>query len=411
VQLVNPLGQVLADTTLIIRTGALPPDMPTSIVASEQTGAALGGEFTLVSNFSATNPQMPLMVDNYGDIRWVLDYRTCPELAGLYYDCGINRLQNGNFYFGDDTTSRLFEVDAYGTIVNRWDLPGYTFHHEVYEKPDGNFLVSVTKKGSTHPDGSPTIEDYVVEVDRHANQLVNVWDLKQSLDETRHALEADPSDWVHVNALLYDPSDHTIIVSGRHQGVAKLTYDNRVVWLLAPHRGWKTNHQGQDLRNYLLAPLDASGQAIADTAVVSGSANHDAFEWNWYQHSIQLMPNGDLLLFDNGTNRNFIRNAPAHYSRAVEYRIDPAARTVRQIWTYGKERGADTYSVIVSRVQYLPAVNHILFCPGYQVPNTTGSGGKIIEVDYATKQPLLQIEMSAANQWGFHRAQRMGLYP
>jgi arylsulfate sulfotransferase len=144
---------------------------------------------------------------------------------------------------------------------------------------------------------------------------------------------------------------------------------------------------------------------------VSGATNHPTFEWNWYQHSIQLMPNGDLLLFDNGTNRNFVRNAPTHYSRAVEYRINAAARTVQQIWTYGEDRGDETFSTIVSRVQYLPAVNHIMFCPGYDVPNTSGSGGKIIEIDYATKQPLLQLELSAANQWGFHRAQRMGLYP
>jgi arylsulfate sulfotransferase len=411
VQLVNPSGQALADTTLTIQTGPLPADMPTVRLAEGAPPSGLGGDFTLVSNFSASDPQVPLVLDNYGDIRWLLDYSSNPDLAHLYYDCGINRLQNGNYYFGDKTTSRLYEVDVFGTIVNRWDLPGYTFHHEMYEKPDGNFLVSVSKTGSTHPDGSPTTEDYVVEVDRHANQLVHVWDLKQSLNENRHALEPDPTDWLHVNALLYDPSDNTIIVSGRHQGVVKLTYDNQVKWLLAPHRGWGPNRLGQDLRQTLLAPLDANGAPIADTAVVAGSANHPDFEWNWYQHSIQLMPNGDLLLFDNGTNRNFVRNAPAHYSRAVEYRIDPVARTVRQVWTYGKERGDDTFSVIVSRVQYLPGVNHIMFCPGYNVPNGAGSGGKIIEVDYATKQPLFELSLSAANTWGFHRAQRMGLYP
>ncbi len=411
VALVNPTGQVLADTTLTIQTAALPPNMPTDLVTAEPTGAALGADFTLVSNFSAANPQMPLIVDNYGDIRWLLDYRTLAELGQLSYDCGISRLQNGNYCFGDKTTSQLFEVDVYGTVINRWSLPGYTFHHELYEKPDGNFLVTVNKNGSTHPDGTATDEDYVVEIDRHANRVLYEWDLKQSLNENRHALEPDPVDWVHANAVLYDPSDNTIIVSGRYQGVVKLTYDNHVKWLLAPHRGWGPNRQGQDLSQLLLTPLDASGQAIADTAVGNGSANHPDFEWNWYQHSIQLMPNGDLLLFDNGTNRNFIHGAPTHYSRAVEYRLDPGARTVRQIWTYGKERGDDTYSAIASRVQYLPAVNHIMFCPGYQVPNTTGQGGKIIEVDYATKQVVFEMQVSDANGFAFHRAQRESIYP
>ncbi|MDO7886749.1 aryl-sulfate sulfotransferase [Hymenobacter cheonanensis] len=411
VQLVDPGGAVLADTALLIQTAALPPDMPASLVTTAPTGGPLGGDFTLVSNFSASNPQMPLIVDNYGEVRWLLDYRSLPELEQLSYDCGISRLRNGNFCFGDKTTSQLFEVDVYGTIINRWNMAGYTFHHELYEKPDGNFLVTANKTGSTHPDGTATDEDYVIEINRHANRVVQEWDLKQSLNENRHALEADPVDWLHANAVLYDPSDNTIIVSGRYQGVVKLTYDNHVQWLLAPHRGWGPNHQGQDLKQLLLTPLDAGGQAIADTAVVNGSANAPDFEWNWYQHSVQLMPSGDLLLFDNGTNRNFIRNAPTHYSRAVVYRLDPAARTVQQIWTYGKERGDDTFSAIVSRVQYLPAVNHLLFCPGYQVPNATGQGGKIIELDYASKQVLFEMQLTPANGFAFHRAQRESIYP
>jgi arylsulfate sulfotransferase len=410
VQLVNPTGQVLADTTLTIQTAPLPPTMPSNLVTTAPAGT-LGGDFTLVSNFSATDPQMPLIVDNYGEVRWLLDYRSLAELGQLSYDCGISRLRNGNYCFGDKTTSQLFEVDVYGTIINRWNMPNYTFHHEVYEKPDGNFLVTANKTGSTHANGTASEEDYVIEIDRHANRVVQEWDLKQSFDENRHALETDPLDWFHGNAVLYDPSDNTIIVSGRYQGVAKLTYDNHVKWLLAPHRAWGTNHQGQDLSQLTLKPLTAGGQAITDTAVVNGSANAPDFEWNWYQHSVQLMPNGDLLLFDNGTNRNFIRNAATHYSRAVEYRLDPSARTVQQIWTYGKERGDQTFSTIVSRVQYLPAVNHILFCPGYQVPNATGTGGKVIEVDYASKQVLFEMQMTPANGFAFHRAQRESIYP
>ena len=86
VQLVDPGGQVLADTALTIQTAPLPPDMPANLVTTAPAGTALGGDFTLVSNFSASNPQMPLIVDNYGDIRWLLDYRSLPELGQLYYD-------------------------------------------------------------------------------------------------------------------------------------------------------------------------------------------------------------------------------------------------------------------------------------------------------------------------------------
>lgn len=105
------------------------------------------------------------------------------------------------------------------------------------------------------------------------------------------------------------------------------------------------------------------------------------------------MPNDDWLLFDNGTHHNFDPN-PGTYSRAVAFRIDPVKKTVQQVWTYGKERGAATYSAIVSRVEFLPEVNHMRFCPGYQVATATGLGGKIIEVDYATRQPVFEMSLT-----------------
>ena len=396
-------GWLVEKTALTITTGPLPPNLPTAIAVTTATPTGLGANLTLVSNFSASNPQVPLVVDNYGDIRWVLDYRTHPVLQHLTYDCGISRLRNGNYLFGDKTTSQLHEVDALGELLNTWTMPGYTFHHEVVEKPDGNFLVTVNKSGSTHPDGSPTIEDVVLELSRTSGTITHEWDLKELLDENRHALEPDPVDWAHVNAVAYDPADNTVVISARFQGVVKVGYDDRIVWLLAPHKGWGSNRRGEDLNRFLLTPLDAAGQLIPDAEVALGNTNHASFEWNWYQHSPARMPNGDWLLFDNGTHRNFDPN-PGTYSRAVAFRIDPVKKTVQQAWAYGKERGAETYSAIVSRVEFLPEVNHVRFCPGYQVPTATGAGGKIIEIDYATRQPVFELSLTTGNGFGFHRA-------
>jgi arylsulfate sulfotransferase len=55
------------------------------------------------------------------------------------------------------------------------------------------------------------------------------------------------------------------------------------------------------------------------------------------------------------------------------------------------------FLAIVSRVRYLLAFNHIMFCPNYLVPNAAGQGGKVIEVDYSTKRVLFERKMSAAN--------------
>lgn len=46
------------------------------------------------------------------------------------------------------------------------------------------------------------------------------------------------------------------------------------------------------------------------------------------QHSVKVLGNGDILLFDNGTG-----HVPAE-SRAVEYRLDPVAKTATMVWQY-----------------------------------------------------------------------------
>ncbi len=405
---------VVEETTVSITTPALPANMPTSIVTTAlQSGDVVEGG-NMVSNWSCTQPMIPYFVDDYGDIRWLLNFSGNNELKNLSYECGIARLKNGDYFFGDISSGKIYEVNMLGAVINQWNLPaGYAFHHNVIEKPDGNFIVTVTKAGSTNSHGVSTIEDYVIEIDRTTGAIVNQWDLKVSLDDTRTALSTAAADWFHGNGLVYDSTDNTIIVSGRMQGVVKLNYDNQVQWILAPHRGWGTNQNGINLNTRLLTPLDSTGKPITDTNVVMGWTNNPSFEWNWYQHSPFLMPDGDLLLFDNGSSRNFNTTATTQYSRAVEFKIDPVAMTVQQIWTYGKERGNATFSTLFSRVEYLPQKNHILFCPGYDVPNAVagGYGGKIIEVDYATKVVVLEMEISVNGGISFHRADRMDLYP
>ena len=412
IRVINNTGDTVAKTTIKIQTGALPPNLPTSIETDISLNDREEKGLKLVSNLSTDNPHIPLLVDNYGDIRWILDYTTHPLLNHLYYDDGIRRLRNGNFYFGDTWTNTFYEIDLCGKILNTWDLTktSYKFHHDINEKPDGNFIASVSKKGSIRNDGSASVEDYIVEIDRVSGNIKTVWDLKELLDQSRFVLTNDKYDWVHVNAVLYDSTDNTIIISGRTQGVIKLTFDNKIKWILSPHRGWGTNGRGEDLNQFLLTPLAADGTPIMDTAVVNGTINHPDFEWCWYQHSTIQLPDGNLMLFDNGTVRNYNPSA-SNYSRAVEYKIDPDNMTIQQKWQYGKERGLETYSRIISSVQFLPNTNHVLFCPGYSVQNSKGRGGKVVEVDYATKEVVLQLSISTAIGTGFHRAKCITAYP
>jgi arylsulfate sulfotransferase len=300
----------------------------------------------------------------------------------------------------------IFEVDLFGNVINSWDMPGYAFHHQVLEKPNGNFLVTVNKLDSS------TIEDYIIEIDRENGEIINEWDLNQSLQNNRITWTTDTADWVHVNALYYDATDDTIVISGRTQGVVKLTAENEVVWILAPHKGWGLAGDGEDLNQYLLQPLDAEEQPISDLAVLDGDANHPDFEWQWYQHAPSRLDNGDILLFDNGDSRNY--GSGALYSRAVRYRIEEAAKTVRQIWEYGKLRGTDTYSRIVSDVDYIESADNVLFSPG-AIQNNGASYGKCIEVDYTSREVVFEATLLPPTAFAdiitFHRTERLTIYP
>ena len=400
-------GDEVGRKTYTLRTAALPATTFPLITIDTRRDSLMADGMTLVSYFrygTVTSPVHRFIFDRFGDIRWFLDYATHPTLKSLFYDNGIERLKNGHWYFGDNATSAIYEVDVLGNVVNTFPLPGYKFHHQVLEKPNGNFLVSVSI------DGASTSEDVIVEIDRSTRQIITTWDLRTSLQVGRRTLSSNVEDWLHVNGLAYDASDNTIIVSGRTQGLFKLTAANRVVWIMGAYRGWGTAGDGTDLRTVLLTPLDRNGAPITDPLVLDGTANHPDFEWNWYQHAPKLLPNGHIMLVDNGDNRNF--GASPSYSRAVEYVVDNQARTVKQVWTCGKEGGTATYSRIASDVDLLDGGTHVVWSPG--AIGGASPSGKVIELDYATQQVLFEATMippTALFGITMHRTERLNLYP
>ncbi|NAS12821.1 aryl-sulfate sulfotransferase [Poritiphilus flavus] len=408
-------GTSLGSKDYTIQTGPLLADLP-QIVIKEADRQAMAEGFTLVSYFGHNGtafPQRPFIFDSFGDIRWYLDFRGHPDLNGLFYDDGMERLANGNFYFGSggtafggDASNSIYEVDLFGAVQNTWEMPGYEFHHEVHEKPNGNFLVTVNKIGA------PTIEDHIIEIDRESKQIIKVWDLGVSLEKTRTTWTTDSQDWFHANAVVYDETDDTIIVSGRTQGVVKLTASNEVVWIMAPHKDWGSAGNGKDLNQFLLTPLDKDGTPISSQAVLDGDSNHPDFEWNWYQHAPLVMPNGDIMLFDNGDSRNYSSNE--RYSRAVVYRVNPTDMTIQQIWQYGKELGEEAYSRIVSDVDYLPQKDHMLYSPGAIIFD--GSiFGKSMEIDMSNNEVIFEADIippiAFFNIITLHRTERLPLYP
>jgi len=85
--------------------------------------------------------------------------------------------------------------------------------------------------------------------------------------------------------------------------------------------------------------------------------------------------------------------------------------TVKQEWTYGRERGAEAYSPCCSDVDFAEDVNSIIWSPGYQVDNGNGIGAKIIEIDYNTKDILFEARLNNTGQQQIHRSRRLIIYP
>ncbi len=406
----NGSGTKIGSETISIQTTRLIADLPQISIDKYNTDATTPG-WNLVNYFGHNGnifPQRPFMFDEFGDIRWYFDFSRHPNLNNLFFDNGMNRLQNGNFIFGDKNANTIYELNLMGEFVNQWNLVGYGFHHTVIEKQDGNLLITVNDLSKE------TVEDVIIELGRQTKSVTNTWDLNESLDNGRTTWDSDitdiQKDWFHANSLYHDPQDNTILVSGRTQGVVKLTETNEVIWMLAPHKDWEQNGNGEDLTSFLLQPIDANDQPITDPQVLNGTTNHPDFEWAWYQHAAIYLPNGNLLLFDNGENRNY--SQAEKYSRAVEYEIDDTNKTIKQVWTYGKERGASAYSRIVSRVEYHESTDNVLFTPG-AILFEGQNYGKVIEIDRQSDEVVFEATITppqANFNITFHNVQRMPLF-
>lgn len=398
--------------SITLNTGPLPSKLPL-IEIDIAKREKMDGDLTLVSYRGLGIPFMPFIMDSYGDIRWYLDYAGHPVLSRITYECGIERLINGNLYFGDVSNHAVFEIDFHGRVLKSWKFEGYTFHHNVIEKPNGNFLVAASKNTSTHLNGKPTINDIIIEIDRANGSIVKEWDLKQILDENRtvwmNNLGNNTVNWLHNNGLYYDENDNSIIISARFQGAMKITSDNRLKWILAPHLKWGKDRNGLDLNTKLLQPIDQNNQPIDDLDVLEGRTNHPDFEWAWYPHSPLVKSPDSFMFFDNGDTRNY--STSELYSRAVEYKIDEENMTVKQVWQYGKERGIETYSRIQSDVDFLPNMNNVLFIPGWNVDNGGKVGGKVVEVNYTSKEVVFEARISpSTGPQTLHRAEKIRFY-
>ena len=328
----------------------------------------------------------PLIFDDMGEVRWYLDLSFFGDIIWP-----IQRLKNGNLLVGG--LNIIYEYDMLGQELRKDSInPQYRIHHDIVELPNGDLLMAVRKGGSLieiNGIKEASYNDFMILYDRTTSKVIKEWDLAKHLDVSRDDLNANAKgDWLHMNGLAFDQRDSSIIVSCRKQGMAKISWQDELVWIMAPKKNWgKSGRDGNgfDTNPFLLSAIDGEGKPY-NQEVQQGNESPENFDFPWGQHAPKLMPNGNILLFDNGYFRNY--NLSTNYSRAVEYKVNEVDRTVEQVWQHGKERGAAFFSMLISDADYLEKTNNILITSGFISHNA-----KILEVSYPGKEEVFEATL------------------
>ena len=351
----------------------------------------------------------PFIFDSEGRVRWYFNLPEEFRIAGPF-----EKLKNGNLIAAADHT--VYEFSRMGEIINSWQIEPYRMHHDIFEMPNGNLLI---------PTSSPevlSIFDQLVELDVQTGLLVNEWDFREILDANRQTMGNGQGDWLHVNSVWFDESDNTIVASARSQGIFKMDMTGAVKWIIAPHKGWGNTgigDTGPDANDFLLTAIDANNTAF-DNQIQTGMQSHTKFDWPWLQHAAMVSNTGNILAFDNGDYRNYSFNEEK-YSRVVEYEINENDKTIKQVWTYGEDRGLDYFSAITGDIDILPVTQNRLVA-SLIIRDSDFNKGYITELAYPSNNIVFEalISYSNANSNGTNmwsdfdyafRAERMTMYP
>ncbi len=345
----------------------------------------------IISPAGLTNP---CGFDYAGDIRFYLN-------AMCVFD--YKRLKNGNLLIGTDRVlkmpyymSGLYEMSPVGKIYKEYRIPG-GYHHDQFEMEDGNLLVL------TEDLTSDTVEDMCVLIDRETGEILKTWDYKNFLTPGDGAgVSYTDEDWFHNNAVWYDKNTHSLTFSGRHiDSMVNIDFDSgELNWIIGDPDNWSEEKQ-----KYFFKPVGNN------------------FEWQYEQHANLITPSGDVMCFDNHHNDTKFeekkRLAKDSFSRGVRYRINTDKMEIEQVWSYGKERGAEFFSPYICNVEYYNEGHYLVHSGGIAYdangnpsdalgPFAAMSGGSQYSITTEVYEDKKLFELKVKGN--FYRAEKLKLY-
>jgi len=199
--------------------------------------------------------------------------------------------------------------------------------------PTGDSVRSITAIGSPYTDPHELLESFDQRGNRRADYLFGYG--FQPMDRT--AIGGGPSDTIAVHQVL------------------RINTADKVDTLISGSEHWNA---GDDVAPPLIGDLDHPNSIDFDldggvivsyrnlNTIVKVNRRTHEFIWQFGgthnqftlvgdplggfagQHTARILPNGHLLIFDNGWNHS------PQQSRAVEYVLDPVAKTATMVWQY-----------------------------------------------------------------------------
>jgi len=374
-------GHIVQYEVLEFTTGPLPsgfPELEVIVHRPElvQTGLTIFGPSPRNDTQGYLAGSLFVGVDDLGDIVWF--YRD-PE--GVRNDLSVSILHDNNLLLLVEDGMRVISMD--GTLIDSIEHGSplnNRFHHEAIMTEDGKFmsLVGLDSREVEVPWSSEPIlafGDEIVELDSEGLSTWS-WSTFDHLDTSRFptnlSLSKKPGgyEWTHANAILLSDSDGSLLLSLRNQN-----------WIVKIDRStsdvlWKLGPQG-------------------DFTLLGESPPHGP-HWFYSQHAPEILPDGSILLYDNGTDAPV--NQEDRRSRAVIYGLDQESLVAEQIWEYPTEY----FTPFLGDADRLPNGN-ILVCAGGQDFNKIPA--QIVEVTM-TKTPEKIWELKTTDSM-IYRAVRM----
>jgi hypothetical protein len=271
---------------------------------------------------------------------------------------------NGMITYYSTSAAGYVVLDARYNKITTVQCQGYpTDNHDFRILPNGNYLLfgfdSLMNYDISGIVGSPKVVSAVGVVIQELDPNQNVvwqwrgWDEGNFVPEDMQHPETvtkDDMDAIHANAIDVD-DDGNVILSSRH--LSEVTKISRTTGHIIWRMGGKNN----------------------EFTFIDDSLGFS------YQHCVRFLPPNHLLLFDNG---NY--HTPA-FSRAVEYEVNDAAKTAKQVWSFEHDRSI--YCPFMGSVQRLSNGNTLIGWGGAATPTVTEvrpDGEVAYEATISTKQ-------------------------